>query len=125
MDKKFTIYRNELPWGSVRALSHLDAVRYATGELQSKFPGRLPGKGRFFDGANDYIVIELPTDNDDFGCWFMDGNRSVSFMTQNELEGLPEFVMDTLNIGCLAVERGFMLSPTIRQLFEEGCKNVD
>ena len=61
----------------------------------------------------------MPTDDDDCAAWVMDRNRNVRFISAKELEAMPEFVTDTINIGCLAVFGGQMISSTMDQLFEE------
>lgn len=62
----------------------------------------------------------MPTDDDDCAAWVMDQNRNVRFISSEELAEMPEFVTDTINIGCLAVEGGLMISPSLDQLFDEG-----
>lgn len=63
--------------------------------------------------------IRMPTDDDDCAAWVMDRDRNVRFISSEELAKMPEFVTDTINIGCLAIEDGLMVSPTLDQLFEE------
>lgn len=61
--------------------------------------------------------IQMPTDDDDCAAWIMDQRRNVRFISSEELGAMPEFVTDTINMGCLAVEGELMISPN--QLFEE------
>ena len=63
--------------------------------------------------------IQMPTDNDDCAAWIMDQQRNVRFISSRELGTMPEFVTDTINMGCLAVEGELMISPSLDQFFEE------
>ncbi len=67
----------------------------------------------------EYVVVRLPTDDDDCAAWVMDENRDVWFISSKELATMPEVVTDTINIGCLAVEDGLMISSNLDQLFKE------
>lgn len=62
--------------------------------------------------------IQMPTDDDDCAAWVMDRDCNVRFISSEELGALPEFVTDTINIGCLAAEGGKMYSPSLEMLFE-------
>ncbi len=63
-------------------------------------------------------LIEMPTDDDDCAAWVMDQNRNVRFISSEELAKMPEFVTETINVGCLAVEGGLMVSHSLDQLFD-------
>lgn len=63
--------------------------------------------------------IQMPTDDDDCAAWVMDYQRNVRFISSRELGAMPEFVTDTINIGCLAAEGGLMVSSSLNQLFED------
>jgi len=63
--------------------------------------------------------IQIPTDDDDCAAWIMDQDRNVRFVSAEELGDMPEFVTDTINIHCLAVHEGLMVSSSLDQLFEE------
>lgn len=64
-------------------------------------------------------LIDMPTDDDDCAAWVMDQNRDVRFISAEELDAMPEFVTETINIQCLAAHEGLMVSPTLDRLFEE------
>lgn len=63
--------------------------------------------------------IQMPTDDDDCAAWVMDQNRNVRFISGEELQRMPEFVTDTINIGCLAVEGELSVSSSLDQLLDE------
>lgn len=62
--------------------------------------------------------IQMPTDDDDCAAWVMDRDRSVRFISAEKLAALPEFVTDTINVGCLAIEGGLMVSSSVDQLLK-------
>jgi len=63
--------------------------------------------------------IQMPTDDDDCAAWVMDKERNVRFISSEELErDFPEFVIDTINIHCLAACNDKMISCSLDQLFE-------
>ncbi len=64
--------------------------------------------------------IKMPTDDDDCAAWVMDRSRNVWFISSDELDAMPEFVTDTINMGLLVKEGELMVSSNLDQLFEEG-----
>ena len=61
----------------------------------------------------------MPTDDDDCAAWAMSLNKDVRFISSGELEALPEFITDTINIGQVAVTNGQIYSPSLEQLIGE------
>jgi len=64
--------------------------------------------------------IKMPTDDDDCAAWVMNVNKDdARFISSEELEALPEFITDTINIGQVAVTSGQIYSPSLEQLIGE------
>ncbi len=116
----YTIYCNEQPLASTEACDCIQAIANLLGPAKV---WKIEGTNRRYvsrdDRSVEYTVIRLPTDDDDCAAWIVDKDRDVRFVSSEELALLPEFVTDTINIGCLAVEDKLMISPSLGQLFEE------
>lgn len=60
--------------------------------------------------------IKMPTDDDDCAAWAMSLNKdNVRFISSKELEALPEFITETINIGQVASTNGQIYSPSLEQ----------
>ena len=60
------------------------------------------------------------TDDIDIACYSWDGNSSVvNSVSSEELEALPEWITDSINIGEICSYDGLMYGPSESSLIEE------
>ena len=116
----YTIYRNEQPLASTETWDCYTAIVNVLGPAKVwKIEGTCRRYVSRYSRSVEFTVVRLPTDDDDCAAWIMDKDRDVRFISSEELALLPEFVTDTINAGCLAVEDKLMISSSLGQLFEE------